>query len=229
MKFKKVLKFLGLAMLFLVVWAIGRGCATPGTEPRVVKETVIVPQTVVVKETVIVEGTPRVVEKVVKETVVVEKVVKETVLVEGTPMVVERVVTATPIPTLEPASGLTTQGWMQVCLPQTQIIANAMEIMSGLYLDPLPGDDTWLALLAVQVDRIREADAILREVVPPEECREAHEVMLDATGHFVLGAKLGLRGAREADLNLMGQAAEHMEAGGIQINLATLLVEALLP
>ncbi len=36
----------------------------------------------VVKETVVVEGTPQVVEKVVKETVQVEKVVKETVIVE---------------------------------------------------------------------------------------------------------------------------------------------------
>lgn len=216
MKFKKVLKFLGLAVLLLVVWAIGRGCAAPGTEPRVVKETVIVPQTVIV-------------EKEVTKVIVVEKVVKETVLVEGTPRVVERVVMATPISIPEPASGLTIQGWTQVCLPQAQIITNAMEIMSGLYSNPSLGDDTWLALLAVQVDRIREADAILREVVPPEECREAHRVMLEATGHFVLGAELGLKGAQQADASLMRQGAEHMEAGGIQINLATRLIEALLP
>jgi multiple sugar transport system substrate-binding protein len=57
---------------------------------------------------------PKVVKEIVKETVEVEKVVKETVIVEGTPQVVEKVVkevvTATTAPKVE-AEGVTIEYW----------------------------------------------------------------------------------------------------------------------
>ena len=63
------------------VLVTGAGMVLAACAPQVVKETVVVekekivekPVEKVVKETIIVEGTPKVVEKVVKETVVVEK------------------------------------------------------------------------------------------------------------------------------------------------------------
>ena len=48
--------------------------------------------------TVLAACQPKVVEKIVKETVVQKEVVKETVIVEGTPQVVEKIVVATSEP-----------------------------------------------------------------------------------------------------------------------------------
>jgi multiple sugar transport system substrate-binding protein len=76
------------------------------------------PKTIVVKETVEVQTE---VEKVIKETVIVEgtpKVVKETVIVEGTPEVVEKVVTPTPVP----AEPTTVEFWNMEGRPERQEI-----------------------------------------------------------------------------------------------------------
>jgi len=61
---------------------VGSGGLLAACEPKVVQVTTVVEK--VVKETVMVEGTPQVVEKVVKETVVIEKEVEKIVEVEKT-------------------------------------------------------------------------------------------------------------------------------------------------
>ena len=75
-------KFLNIVCAASMLAAILIGCT-----PQVVKETVVVSQTVIVEKPI-------------------EKVVKETVIVEGTPQVLEKVVTATPVPTEEPRIGI---------------------------------------------------------------------------------------------------------------------------
>ncbi|MCC7355771.1 MAG: twin-arginine translocation signal domain-containing protein, partial [Anaerolineae bacterium] len=92
-------KFLGLAAAGGAAAALA-ACATP--TPQIIER--------VVKETVMVAGTPQVVEKVVKETVVVEKVATQVVEKQ-----VEKVVTATPAP-----KGIVTVQWYEQYPLQSQ-------------------------------------------------------------------------------------------------------------
>jgi len=135
--------------------------------------------------------------------------------------------TATPIPTAVPR--LTLSGWGREVLPYGKIVADALYTMGDLLSNPLLGDATWDGLLATQVVRIREADAALRKIVPPEECREAHAMLLSATGDAVLGAEYALEGVREADVDLMEQATKYFTSAAAKINLYSLMVEAMTP
>lgn len=143
--------------------------------------------------------------------------------------------TATPeptemaVPTATASPGLTRSDWGQEVLPHGEIVADAMQTMGDLLSQPLPGDATWDALLAAQVVRIREADAALRKIVPPEECREAHAMLLSATGDGLLGAEYALEGVRQTDVALLGQAGEYMVSAGAKANLFRLMIEAMTP
>jgi len=135
--------------------------------------------------------------------------------------------TATPTATALPR--LTLSGWGREVLPHGEIVADALYTMGDLLSNPLLGDATWDRLLATQVVKIREADAALRNIVPPEECQEAHAMLLSATGDAVLGAEYALEGVREADVDLMEQATKYFTSAAAKINLYSLMVEAMTP
>jgi len=143
--------------------------------------------------------------------------------------------TATPVPTataVRTVAGLPTLtrlGWTQETRPQLKIIADASLTMGSLMMKPLLGDATWTALVRAQVVRMREADAALIEIVPPEECREAHEMLLFATGDLILGVEYALEGAIEQDRDLLEQATEYIASGDAKFNLFVLMVEAMNP
>jgi len=91
------------------------------------------------------------------------------------------------------------------------------------------GDPTWTAVLATQVVKIREADAALRRIVPPEECREAHVESLSASGDIVLAVEYALKGVRLVDPNLVDQAEKYFASAAAKGEVFDLMLEALTP
>ncbi len=82
--------------------------------------------------------------------------------------------------------------------------------------------DSSIALIEVQVVRIRQADAALRRIVPPEECREAHAMLLSESADHVLAAEYALKGVQQLDLGLLEQCIEYMESAGAKLELIDL-------
>ncbi len=137
--------------------------------------------------------------------------------------------TATPVPTATASSPLTPLRWSQETRAQLEVMGDAERTMGDLMGNPLFDDATWNALLAAQVVKIREADAVLRGIVPPEECREAHEVLLSASGDGLLAAEYSLEWIQEQDPDLIEQVAEYSKSMIAKMNLYRLMIEAMTP
>ncbi len=137
--------------------------------------------------------------------------------------------TATLVPTPTPLPALTLSGWVQETKPQMEVIGGAARTIADLLRSPMVDDATWNALLAAQVVKIREADAALREVVSPEECREAHAILLSATSDSLLGAEYTLKGVQQLDPDLVAQGNEYVASANAKWNLFRLMVEAMTP
>jgi len=101
--------------------------------------------------------------------------------------------------------------------------------MGSLMMKPLPEDTKWVALVDLQVAKLREADAGLRDIVPPEKVRDAHEMLLSASGDFLLSAEYALKGAIEQDRDLLEEVTEYMTSADAKFNLFRLMIEAMTP
>ncbi len=137
--------------------------------------------------------------------------------------------TPTSSPQLPPSQDPSVRLWVLEMEPQVEIISDAALTMGRLLSNPKFGDATWEALLAAQVVKIREADAALREIVPPEECQEAHAMLLSATGDGLLGAEYTLKGIQQLDPDLVYLGGEYMEAATAKMELFRVMLEAMTP
>jgi len=143
--------------------------------------------------------------------------------------------TATPQPTATAVSTatltptLTPLRWSQETGPQLEIMGDVARTMGSLLESPLPGDATWNALVAAQVVNIREVDAALRAIVPPEECREAHAMLLSSTGDFLLAVEYTVEGIQQLDPDLIAQGTEYNASAAAKMNLYRLMIEAMTP
>jgi len=138
-------------------------------------------------------------------------------------------VTPTPSPRLPPSPEPSVIRWKLETISQIKISADASLTMGRLTGKPLFGDATWAALLGAQVVRIREADAGLRGILPPEECREAQAVLLSASADGLLSAEHFLKGIQQFDPDLLEQGEEYMTSSSAKMNLFWLMVDAMTP
>jgi len=135
--------------------------------------------------------------------------------------------TAVSTPTVSPA--LKAARWDSETRSQREIIAAASNALNNLLKNPMYGDSTWTALIAVQVGRLQEADDALRVMVPPEECWDAHLMLLSASLDGVLGAEYFLMGAQQLDVDLLEQSGEYAKSAGAKLDLFRAMREALIP
>lgn len=91
----------------------------------------------------------------------------------------------------------------------------------------LPGTAgaSWESQIDHQVSRLREADAALRKIVPPEECREVHEIMLAAMDDWIHGSEFGLEGVQQGDVALIAKGVKYVDSGTAKIDFATRMIE----
>lgn len=127
------------------------------------------------------------------------------------------------------SSDLALLRWGEEITPQLEIIEDAGRTIAALFRTPKVGDAAWTALFAAQVVKMREADAALREVVPPEEYREAHAMLLSSSGDGLVGAEYLLKGARQLDLDLVGQGLEYTKSATAKMRRFNLMLEAMTP
>ena len=119
--------------------------------------------------------------------------------------------------------------WLDEITPPLEIIEDAPLTMGRLLSNPKVDDATWNALLAAQVVRIREADAALRRIVPPEGCGEAHAMLRSSTRDGLRGAEYVLEGVQQRDIDLVEQGLEYMASATAKMDLFGLMVEAMTP
>jgi hypothetical protein len=122
-----------------------------------------------------------------------------------------------------------TKRWTSEIRPHWNIITGAEETMISLVEREMLGDPTWTAVLATQVVKIREADAALREIVPPEEYREAHATMLSATLDRLLEAEYILKGAQQLDPDLFLLVKDFASTANAKANLFRVMLETMIP
>ncbi len=135
--------------------------------------------------------------------------------------------TWTATPTL--SSDLSFVRWGLETIPQIEIIADASQAIADLFENPVGGVAAWTALFAAQVVRMREADAILRGIVPPEGCEEAHAMLLSSTGDSLLGAQYLLKGIQQQDPGLAEQGVEYTTSAVAKMRRFHLMVETMTP
>ena len=74
-----------------------------------------------------------------------------------------------------------------------------------------------------------EADAVLRGIVPPEGFREAHTMLLSASGDSLLGAEYILKGLQQLDPDLIDRGVKYARSGAAKTNLLRPMLKAMTP
>jgi hypothetical protein len=134
-----------------------------------------------------------------------------------------------PAPTATPSSDLSAVLWVWEIEPHIEVLAEVELAMADLFESAKSSDATWIALVAAQVVKMREAVAALREIVPPQECREAHAMLLSATGDSLLGAEYTLKGIRQLDVELLEKGLEYETSGAAKMELFGPMLQAMTP
>ena len=137
--------------------------------------------------------------------------------------------TATAVPADAALTTLALLRWGEEVTPYTDIIGHASQTMADLFGDPKDGDAAWIALIAAQVVRLRKADAALREIVPPEECREVHAMLLSASGDYLLGGEYALRGVQQQDPYVELQGSKYTLSGAVKMRRVAQMIKAMTP
>lgn len=133
----------------------------------------------------------------------------------------------TPHATAAALGRITTSSWLKETSRQVEIETNAMDTVTALLTYPMIEDAGWIGLIVTQVARYRQADALLRKIIPPGNCREAHEMLLSASSDGLRGMEYLVEGLQQNRPSLLEKAVQYMDSSANKMRISILMVEAL--
>ena len=132
---------------------------------------------------------------------------------------------ATPTPSALAAA----TSWLEEIQPYLDTEAQAVHTMTALLDYPELGDSVWVGLASTQMTKYREADSALRGIIPPEECREIHELLLSASGDGLLGMEFLVSGVLQKESSRLRASMDFLDSASTKLELAKLLTDDIAP